>query len=182
VSAVRRARDAGEPIDMPGCQVLKFTDRRCPAPAQASQRTVEWVLEHIYKPGDELHLFCVIPTGDVMLVTPEYNLPGVILPDEKEKQRAVRAARLPSVPGAWAAGGGLAACAALRRCSRAGALAPQEDEGKAMMVEHFSQLLQSKKVRSCVLVQGAATCCRSCAPHSAACVHQHRPAARVALI
>jgi hypothetical protein len=73
-----------------------------------------------------------------MLVTPEYNLPGVILPDAKEQRRAVR----------QRAGVRWRQRQLLRGCSRrSGVLrAPQEDEGKAMLVEHFSNMLQAKKV------------------------------------
>lgn len=58
---------------------------------QSSQRACEWAVENIYKKGDELHLFHVIPPGNYMLLSPDMGMDGIIEEDEETRRNAVSA-------------------------------------------------------------------------------------------
>lgn len=56
--------------------------------SQASEKAVGWAVDNLYKEGDEVHLFHVIPPGTYMLLAPDMGMDGIIEEDEATRQRA----------------------------------------------------------------------------------------------
>lgn len=70
-------------MDLPRRNILVGIDE-----SEASERACDWAVTNLYREGDELHLFHVIPPGQYMVLSTDLGVEGVIQDDE-ETQRKV---------------------------------------------------------------------------------------------
>ncbi|GIL49589.1 hypothetical protein Vafri_5924 [Volvox africanus] len=61
--------------------------------SEASLRALDWALDNIYRPGDEFHLFHVIPPGQYVVLSTDLGMEEVIEDDEATKKRVEDNAR-----------------------------------------------------------------------------------------
>ncbi|KXZ53365.1 hypothetical protein GPECTOR_7g1261 [Gonium pectorale] len=76
-------------MDNPPRLALFDTTRRH---QKASQRALEWVQEQLYREGDELHLFHVIPPAQHMMLSPYMGIEEIVEDDEPTRRRVEEAA------------------------------------------------------------------------------------------
>lgn len=55
--------------------------------SHASEKTLDWTLDNIYKAGDEVHVLHVIPSQTPVVLTTELGVAGLIEDDEATKQK-----------------------------------------------------------------------------------------------
>lgn len=58
--------------------------------SKASQRVLQWTLDNLYREGDEIHLFHVVPPGQYVVLSTDLGMEEVV-EDDKETQERVEA-------------------------------------------------------------------------------------------
>ncbi|KXZ53367.1 hypothetical protein GPECTOR_7g1263 [Gonium pectorale] len=53
---------------------------------QASQKALQWAVDNIYRPGDEFHLFHVIPPGQYVVLSTDLGMEEVVEDDENTRK------------------------------------------------------------------------------------------------
>lgn len=61
--------------------------------SQSSDRLVQWTIDQMYREGDELHLFHVIPPGQYVVLSTDLGLEEIVEDDENTQRRVEQHAR-----------------------------------------------------------------------------------------